>query len=45
MKRVPENSGTTLNASTSVLEGCQKEGREREGDRKNIRRDNSQKLP
>ena len=33
MKRVSENSGTTLNAPTSV-KGCQKEKRER--DRKNI---------
>ena len=45
MKRVSENSGTMLNAPTSVSEGCQKEGTEREGDRKNIPRDNSQKLP
>ena len=45
MKRVSENSGTTLNAPTSsVLWGARRR-REREGDRKNISRDNSQKLP
>ena len=43
MKRVSDNSGTTLNAPTSILYGCHKEKRER--DRKNIQRDNSQKLP
>ena len=42
--KVSENSGTTLNAPTSVLQGCQKEKRE-EGDTKNIPRDKSQKLP
>ena len=30
MKRVSENSGTMLNAPTSVLSGCQKEKRERQ---------------
>ena len=29
MKRVSENSGTMLNAPTSVLQGCQKEKREK----------------
>ena len=43
MKRVSENSGTMLNAPTSVLWGATRR-REREGDRKNIPRDNSQKL-
>ena len=45
MKRVSENSGTTLNATTSVSQGCQQEKREKERDRKNIQRNNSQKLP
>ena len=31
MKRVSENSGTMLNAPTSTLCGCQKEKRERRG--------------
>ena len=44
MKRVSENSGTTLDAPTSVLWGARRR-REREGDRKNIPRDNSRKLP
>ena len=30
MKRVSKNSGTTLNTPTSILQGCQKEKRERE---------------
>ena len=34
MKRVSENSGMTLNAPTSVLEGSQKKKREK--DKKNI---------
>uniref|UniRef100_A0A8D1NDS0 LINE-1 type transposase domain-containing protein 1 n=1 Tax=Sus scrofa TaxID=9823 RepID=A0A8D1NDS0_PIG len=34
MKRVSENSGTKLNAPTSVLYGCQKEKRERRGQKK-----------
>ena len=29
MKRVSENSGTTLNATTSVSQGCQQEKREK----------------
>ena len=44
MKRVSENSGTTLNAPTSVLRGARRR-RAREGDRKNIRGDSSQKCP
>ena len=44
MKRVSETSGTMLNTPTSVLWGARRK-REREGDRKNIPRDNSQKLP
>uniref|UniRef100_A0A5G2QIX7 L1 transposable element RRM domain-containing protein n=1 Tax=Sus scrofa TaxID=9823 RepID=A0A5G2QIX7_PIG len=34
MKRVSENSGTMLNAPTSILQGCQKEKRERRGQKK-----------
>ena len=34
MKRVSENSRTMLNAPTSVSQGCQKEKRERRGQKK-----------
>ena len=34
MKRVSENFGTTLNAPTCILYGCQKEKRERKGQKK-----------
>ena len=34
MKRVSENSGIMLNAPTSILLGCQKEKRERRGQKK-----------
>ena len=34
MKRVSENSGTVLNAPTSILQGCQKEKREKKGQKK-----------
>ena len=34
MKRVSENSGTMLNAPTSILSGCQKEKRERKRQKK-----------
>ena len=44
MKRVSENSGTMLNTTTSYYRGTRRR-REREGDRKNIPGDKSQKLP
>ena len=34
MKRVSENSGTTFNAPTSILQGCKKEKREIRGQKK-----------
>ena len=34
MKTVSENPGTMFNTPTSVLEGCQKEKRERRGEKK-----------
>ena len=34
MKRASENSGTTLNTLTSLLQGCQKDKRERKGHKK-----------
>ena len=40
-KMKTENSGTTLSTPTSVLQGCQKEKRKRERNRKNTLRDNS----
>ena len=43
MKGVSDNSGTTLNSPTAILWGARRR-REKEGDRKNIPRDNSQKL-
>ena len=36
MNRVSVNSGTTLNATTSILLGCQKEKRERRGQKKTL---------
>ena len=45
MKRnVCENFGTTLNAPTFALHGCQKEKRARRSQRKYLKRDNSWKL-
>ena len=35
---VSENSGTMLNAPTSILQGCQKEKRERRGQKKYLKR-------
>ena len=38
MRRVSENSRTMLNTQTSVLYGCQKEKRERKGQKKYSKR-------
>ena len=44
MKRVSENSGTMLNAQTSVLYGCQKK-RERKGQKKTFQEIIAKKFP
>ena len=38
MKRVSENTGTMVDTPTSMLQGCQKENRERGGQKNDLKR-------